>query len=195
MDVTQGTVKVDGVDVRDLSIDDLKAAIGLVPQKAFLFSGTLEENLRHARADATDEELWEALRIAQAEDFVRADPAGLKMRVAEGGANFSGGQRQRLAIARAIVRRPSIYIFDDSFSALDYATDKKLRGELKQVTGDSTVIVVAQRISSIRDANQIIVLNNGEIEAIGTHEELLAASPTYQEIAASQPADDKEGAA
>lgn len=195
MDATSGEVMVDGQDVRDMSVDALRQAIALVPQKAFLFSGTLAENLRHARPDATDEELWEALRIAQAKDFIKENPDGLDMHVAEGGNNFSGGQKQRLAIARAIVRHPSIYIFDDSFSALDYATDKALRHALKTVTGDAAVIIVGQRISSIADADQIIVLNNGAIEDIGTHEDLLKRCTTYQEIAASQPTSEEEGAA
>jgi ATP-binding cassette subfamily B protein len=191
-DVTEGSVKFDGTDIRELRVSELDAAIGLVPQKAFLFSGTLEQNLRHARPDASDEELWEALRIAQAEDFVRESEEGLSMRVSEGGANFSGGQRQRLAIARAIVRRPKVYIFDDSFSALDYATDRSLRKALKEITSDATVIVVAQRITSIANAEQIIVMNNGVIESIGTHEELLGYCKTYQEIAASQPTEQDE---
>lgn len=191
-DVTQGAVRFDGTDIRDLRITELDGAIGMVPQKAFLFSGTLEQNLRHAKPDATEEELWEALRIAQAEEFVRESEGGLSMRVSEGGSNFSGGQRQRLAIARAIVRRPSVYIFDDSFSALDYATDRNLRAALKDITTRSTVIVVAQRITSIAHADQIVVMNNGVIEDIGTHGELLGRCRTYQEIAASQPSEQDE---
>ncbi|HBU12427.1 MAG TPA: multidrug ABC transporter ATP-binding protein [Clostridiales bacterium] len=192
-DVTQGAVRFDGEDVRNYNIADLDEAIGMVPQKAFLFSGTLEQNLRHAKPDATDDELWEALRIAQAEEFVRESEGGLSMRVAEGGSNFSGGQRQRLAIARAIVRRPNVYIFDDSFSALDYATDRNLRAALKEITAESAVIVVAQRITSISRADQIVVMNNGAVEDIGTHEELLARCRTYQEIAASQPSEQEQG--
>ena len=174
-DVTEGTVFVDGMDVRKLLRHELDQAIGMVPQKAFLFSGTLEDNLRDS--------------IAQAKEFVEKNERGLKMKISEGGTNFSGGQRQRLAIARAIVRRPSIYLFDDSFSALDYRTDQKLRRALKPVTQNAAVIIVAQRISTIKDADQILVMNQGRIEAVGTHEELMQSSRTYQEIVASQPTD------
>lgn len=191
-DVTKGQITYDGIDIREYDRNTLDGIIGLVPQKAFLFGGTLAQNLRYANKDATDEELWQALRIAQADGFIKESKGQLNMRVSEGGKNYSGGQRQRLAIARAIVRHPSIYIFDDSFSALDYATDKNLRHALKEVTSDSIVIIVGQRISSIKDADQIIVLNNGEIEAVGTHEELLAGCRTYQEIADSQPSEGKE---
>lgn len=190
-DVTQGCVRIDGQDVKQIRLRNLDRQIGMVPQKAFLFSGTLAENLRNGKEDATDEELWKALEIAQAKDFIEKNELGLEMKVSEGGTNFSGGQRQRLAIARAIVRRPQIYIFDDSFSALDYQTDKQLRKALKEITKDSTVIIVAQRISTIRDADQILVMNHGTIEAIGTHEELLKNSPTYQEIVESQPTDEE----
>lgn len=190
-DVTQGRVLVDGVDVRKLSGRALDRAIGMVPQKAFLFSGTLAENLRNGRQDATQEEMWEALAVAQAKEFVAQNEKGLERKVSEGGTNFSGGQRQRLSIARAIVRKPRIYLFDDSFSALDYRTDQELRRALKPITRDATVIIVAQRISTIRDADQIIVMNKGQIEAVGTHEELLQSSTTYQEIVASQPADEE----
>lgn len=188
-DVTAGTVFVDGMDVRKLLRHELDQAIGMVPQKAFLFSGTLEDNLRDGKPDATQEELWEALSIAQAKEFVEKNERGLKMKISEGGTNFSGGQRQRLAIARAIVRRPSIYLFDDSFSALDYRTDQELRRALKPVTQNAAVIIVAQRISTIKDADQILVMNQGRIEAVGTHEELMQSSRTYQEIVASQPTD------
>ena len=188
-DVTEGTVFVDGMDVRKLLRHELDQAIGMVPQKAFLFSGTLEDNLRDGKPDATQEELWEALSIAQAKEFVEKNERGLKMKISEGGINFSGGQRQRLAIARAIVRRPSIYLFDDSFSALDYRTDQELRRALKPVTQNAAVIIVAQRISTIKDADQILVMNQGRIEAVGTHEELMQSSRTYQEIVASQPTD------
>ena len=191
-DATDGAVLFDGKDVRDMDISELDAAIGMVPQKAFLFAGTLAQNMRYAKADADDEEIWDALRVAQAEDFIRSSKDGIYMRVSEGGSNYSGGQRQRLAIARAIVRRPKVYLFDDSFSALDYATDKNLRGALKEITSDATVIVVAQRITSIMDADQIIVMNNGEIEDIGTHEELLERCATYQEIASTQPSEETE---
>ena len=189
-DATGGTVYFDGVDVKKLKQSELRSAIGMVPQKAFLFAGSLAENMRQARSGATDEEIWEALRVAQAEEFIKENKDGIQMRVSEGGSNFSGGQRQRLAIARAIVRRPKVYLFDDSFSALDYATDKKLRGELKHVTADAAVIVVAQRISSVIDADNIIVLNNGRIEDMGTHSELIARCATYQEIAATQPTEE-----
>ena len=185
-DATGGTVLVDGVDVRDLAPDVLHARIGLVPQKAYLFSGTIASNLRYGREDATDEELWEALRIAQADDFVAALAEGLESPVAQGGTNFSGGQRQRLAIARAVVRKPEIYLFDDSFSALDLATDARLRAALKPTTRESTVIVVAQRVSSIVDADQILVLDHGELVGKGTHDELLESCPTYVEIVQSQ---------
>lgn len=190
-DVTQGRVLVDGVDVRKLSRRTLDRAIGMVPQKAFLFSGTLAENLRNGKPDATEEEMWEALAVAQTKEFVAQNEKGLERKVSEGGTNFSGGQRQRLSIARAIVRKPRIYLFDDSFSALDYRTDQELRRALKPITQDATVIIVAQRISTIRDADQIIVMNKGQIEAVGTHEELLQSSTTYQEIVASQPADEE----
>ncbi len=185
-DATAGSVLVDGVDVRDLDPDLLHARIGLVPQKAFLFSGTVGSNLRYGKPDATDDELWNALRISQADDFVSALPEGLDAPVAQGGTNFSGGQRQRLAIARAVVRRPEIYLFDDSFSALDLATDARLRAALRPTTLDSTVLIVAQRVSSIMDADQIVVLDNGELAGIGTHDELLDSCPTYAEIVASQ---------
>lgn len=190
-DVTQGRVLVDGMDVKKISRNALDHAIGMVPQKAFLFSGTLADNLRHGKPDATDEEMWEALSIARAKEFVEQNEQGLQRKVSEGGTNFSGGQRQRLAIARAIVRRPRIYLFDDSFSALDYRTDQELRKALKTITQDATVIIVAQRISTIKDADQILVMNKGQIEAAGTHEELMKCSPTYQEIVASQPTDEE----
>jgi ATP-binding cassette, subfamily B, multidrug efflux pump len=185
-DVTGGRVLVGGVDVRDLDSDVLWSAIGLVPQKAYLFSGTVASNLRHGKPDATDEELWEALEIAQARDFVEAMPEGLAAPIAQGGSNVSGGQRQRLAIARALVRRPQIYLFDDSFSALDLATDARLRAALQPVTRDATVLLVAQRVSTIRDADLILVVEDGQVVGRGTHDELLAGCGTYQEIVASQ---------
>ena len=185
-DVTGGTVSVDGVDVRLLEPDLLWSVIGLVPQKAYLFSGTVRSNLLHGKADSTDEELWSALEIAQAADFVRAMPEGLDAPIAQGGTNVSGGQRQRLAIARAVVRRPEIYLFDDSFSALDLATDARLRAALRPVTRDATVLLVAQRVSTIRDADLILVLEDGVVVGRGTHHELLDDCPTYQEIVASQ---------
>jgi ATP-binding cassette subfamily B protein len=185
-DVTSGSVRVDGVDVRDLDAEALWARIGLVPQRAFLFTGTVASNLRHGRPEATDEELWRSLEIAQARDFVEAMPEGLDAPITQGGTNVSGGQRQRLAIARALVRRPEIYLFDDAFSALDLATDARLRQALRPVTRESTVVVVAQRVSSIRDADLILVLEDGRVVGRGTHAELLADNPTYQEIVASQ---------
>ncbi len=185
-DVTAGAVRVDGIDVRNLDPDVLWGLTGIVPQKSFLFGGTVRSNLQVGLAGATDEQMWEALRLAQGEDFVRALPEGLDAPVAQGGTNFSGGQRQRLAIARALVRKPKIVIFDDSFSALDVATDARLRRALPAVTASSTVLVVAQRVSSIRDADQIVVLDDGRIVGLGTHESLLADCPTYQEIVRSQ---------
>jgi ATP-binding cassette, subfamily B, multidrug efflux pump len=185
-DATGGTVRVAGVDVRDLDPDVLWSQIGLVPQQAYLFSGTIRSNLQHGHPDASDEDMWSALEVAQARDFVAALPEGLDAPVAQGGTNFSGGQRQRLAIARAVVRRPSIYLFDDSFSALDLATDARLRAALKPVTTDATVVVVAQRVSTIRDADAILVLDDGRVVGRGTHAELLEDCPTYQEIVASQ---------
>ncbi len=185
-DVTAGTVRIDGVDVRELAGHDLGSLLGLVPQKAYLFSGTIADNLRYGNADATDEELWAALEIAQAKDFVGSLEEGLGSPVAQGGTNFSGGQRQRLAIARAIVRQPAVYLFDDSFSALDYATDARLRAALSPHTKASTVIVVAQRVATIRQADQILVLDYGRIVGRGTHAELLETNETYQEIVYSQ---------
>jgi ATP-binding cassette subfamily B protein len=185
-DATAGVVCVDGVDVRDLDPDLLHSRIGLVPQRAYLFTGTIAENLRYGKADATDSELWDALRISQAEDFVRALPEGLQAPVAQGGTNFSGGQRQRLAIARAVTRRPEIYLFDDSFSALDLATDARLRAALRTITRESTVLVVAQRVSTIIDADQILVLEDGELVGAGRHDDLLDSCPTYAEIVTSQ---------
>jgi ATP-binding cassette subfamily B protein len=172
--------------VRQLDPDVLHGALGLVPQRAFLFSGTVASNLRYGRGDATDDELWEALEIAQARDFVEALPEGLDAPVTQGGTNLSGGQRQRLAIARAVVRRPSVYLFDDAFSALDLSTDARLRAALRPMTRDAAVLVVAQRVSSIRDADTIVVLDGGAVVGRGTHEQLLAGCPTYQEIVASQ---------
>jgi ATP-binding cassette subfamily B protein len=184
-DVTGGTVLVDGVDVRDLALDSLWSAIGLVPQKPYLFTGTVASNLRYGKEDASDEELWHALDVAQASDFVR-EMGGLEASITQGGTNVSGGQRQRLAIARAIVRRPEIYLFDDSFSALDFATDAALRRALGPETRDATVIVVAQRVSTIRHADRIVVLDEGVVAGIGTHEELMASNETYREIVLSQ---------
>ena len=188
-DVTAGAARVEGVDVRDRDIDELWSTIGLVPQRGYLFSGTIAENLRYGKADATEDEMWDALHIAAADEFVRAHADGLQMPVAQGGINFSGGQRQRLAIARAVIRRPAIYIFDDAFSALDVHTDALVRSRLAEVAAHATVIVVAQRISTIVDADQVIVVEDGRVLAVGTHESLLAQSPTYREFAESQSLD------
>jgi ATP-binding cassette subfamily B multidrug efflux pump len=185
-DVTGGEVRVDGVDVRQLDPELLWRAVGLVPQKAWLFSGTIRSNLLYGDPDAGDDDLWAALEVAQARDFVQALEEGLDAPVAQGGTNLSGGQRQRLAIARALVRKPEIYLFDDSFSALDLATDARLRAALKPVTRDATVLIVAQRVSTIRDADLILVLEDGEVVGRGTHDELLATCATYREIVESQ---------
>ncbi|MCV2393326.1 ABC transporter ATP-binding protein/permease [Actinotalea sp. M2MS4P-6] len=184
-DVTGGSVLVDGVDVRDLAPEALWTRIGLVPQKPFLFSGTVASNLRYGDEDATDEDLWHALEIAQAKTFV-LEMGGLEAPIAQGGTNVSGGQRQRLAIARALVRKPEIYLFDDSFSALDYATDAALRRALAPETRDATVLVVAQRVSTIRHAERIVVLEEGRVVGTGTHAELMASNETYREIVLSQ---------
>ena len=185
-DATGGSVKVDGVEVRDCDPDLLWSRIGLIPQKPFLFSGTVASNLRYGRPDATDDELWEALRIAQAEDFVRDMPDQLDATIAQGGTNVSGGQRQRLSIARALIKKPEVYVFDDSFSALDVATDARLRAALKRETRGAAVIIVGQRVATIADADKIIVLEHGEIVGSGTHDELLRECPTYVEIVDSQ---------
>jgi len=185
-DVTAGAVLVDDVDIRALAPEELGASLGLVPQKPYLFSGTVRSNLQYGKADASDEELWSALEIAQAKEFVTELAGGLEARVAQGGVNLSGGQRQRLAIARALVRKPKLYLFDDAFSALDTATEARLRQALNRSTEGATLIVVAQRVSSVAHADQILVLENGRIAAHGTHAELLAGSTTYQEIVASQ---------
>ena len=187
-DATAGSVVLDGVDVRDLAPEALWSRVGIVPQKPYLFSGTIASNLQYGKDDATEEEMWEALRVAQAEDFVRAMPGGLNAVIAQGGTNVSGGQRQRLAIARALIRHPEIYLFDDSFSALDLTTDAQLRAALKPLAQNAVVLVVAQRVSTIRDADQILVLEDGECVGLGTHDELIATCPTYQEIVDSQAA-------
>lgn len=185
-DATSGTVRVGGVDVRDLDPETLWSHLGLVPQKAFLFSGTVADNLRYGRPGATEAEMWEALEVAQARDFVEAMPGGLEASVAQGGTNVSGGQRQRLAIARAVIRRPAIYLFDDAFSALDLATDARLRAALRPITREATVLVVAQRVATIRDADRIVVLEEGRVVGQGTHDELVATCETYAEIVTSQ---------
>jgi ATP-binding cassette subfamily B multidrug efflux pump len=185
-DVTGGQVLIDGVDVRELALEELWRRIGLVPQKPYLFTGTVATNLQYGKPDATEAEMWEALEVAEAADFVRAMPGGLDARIAQGGSNVSGGQRQRLAIARALVRRPEIYLFDDSFSALDVATDARLRARLVPWTRDATVLVVAQRVSTIVNADQILVLEDGRPVGLGPHDELIATCPTYAEIVASQ---------
>ncbi|WP_431220697.1 ABC transporter ATP-binding protein [Leifsonia xyli] len=185
-DATSGIVLVDGVDVADLDPEVLWSRIGIVPQKPYLFSGTVASNLRYGNPEATDDELWHALEVAQARDFVEAMPEGLDAPIAQGGTNVSGGQRQRLAIARALVRKPEIYVFDDSFSALDTATDARLRQALARDVAGATIVVVAQRVSTIVDADQIIVLEDGRVVGRGTHDELVASNPTYAEIVSSQ---------
>ena len=185
-DATGGQVLVDGVDVRDLDPALLSRTVGLVPQKPYLFTGTVASNLRYGNPDATDEQLWQALEIAQARDFVEQMEGGLNAPIAQGGTNVSGGQRQRLAIARVLVHRPEIYLFDDSFSALDYSTDAALRAALAEHTADATVVIVAQRVSTIRDADRIVVLDDGRVVGTGTHSDLMADNPTYREIVLSQ---------
>jgi ATP-binding cassette subfamily B protein len=187
-DVTDGAVLVGGVDIRDVALEDLWSRIGLVPQRPYLFTGTVASNLRYGDPDATDDDLWEALRVAQAEDFVRAMPGRLDAHIAQGGTNVSGGQRQRLAIARALVKRPDVYLFDDAFSALDVATDARLRAALRPMTRRATVVVVAQRVSTIVDADRILVVDDGVVVGDGTHEELVSSCPTYAEIVESQQA-------
>jgi len=186
-DVTQGQVLVDGVDVRQMNRADLRGRIGYVPQRAVLFQGTIAENLRYGAQNATEEELWQAAEIAQAKEFIEEKEGGLNSEVARGGANFSGGQKQRLSIARAVARRPEIYLFDDSFSALDYKTDAALRRRLAEITSDAAVIIVAQRVSTIMDADCILVLDDeGAIAGKGKHGELLQTCGIYREIVTSQ---------
>jgi len=185
-DATGGAVLVDGVDVRDYAPEALWERIGLVPQKAYLFTGTVASNLRYGDPHATDSDLWRALEVAQAKDFVSAMPEGLESPIAQGGTNVSGGQRQRLAIARALVRKPVVYVFDDSFSALDVATDARLRRALEPATRDAAVLIVAQRVATIQNADRIVVLEDGRVVGVGSHAELLATSETYREIVASQ---------
>jgi ABC-type multidrug transport system fused ATPase/permease subunit len=185
-DPTSGTVLVNGIDVREQSLEALWDSIGLVPQAAFLFSGTVAGNLRFGRPEATDAELWNALEIAQARDFVATMPGGLDAPIDQGGTNVSGGQRQRLSIARALVKRPRLYLLDDCFSAIDATTDARLRAALKLATRDAAVVIVAQRVSTIMQADRIIVLDNGQIVGIGAHAELVASCEPYREIVASQ---------
>ena len=185
-DVSAGSIELDGHDVRAYDLPTLRNKIGYVPQKAVLFSGTIAENLRYGKEDATEEEILAALTLAQAMEFVSALPEGINTQISEGGSNLSGGQKQRLAIARAIIRHPEVYIFDDSFSALDYQTDAKLRAALYDVTRQATVLIVAQRVGTIRHAGKIIVLNEGQVVGTGTHEELLETCPVYYDIASSQ---------
>ena len=182
-DVTEGQVLVNGQDVRDYQLKDLREKIGYIPQKAQLFTGTIEDNLRYGKKNATQAEMEQAAEIAQAAEFISQKPKGYQE---ECGSNFSGGQKQRLAIARAVIRRPEIYIFDDSFSALDYQTDAKLRARLKKETTESVVLIVAQRVGTIMHADKIVVLNEGDVVGIGTHRELLEKCPIYYDIAASQ---------
>jgi ATP-binding cassette subfamily B multidrug efflux pump len=185
-DVTDGSITVDGVDIRDLDRDDLWHRIGFIPQRAFLFSGTVASNLRYGDRDATEDELWHALDVAQAKNFVSEMPEGLEAPIVQGGANVSGGQRQRLAIARALIKMPEVYVFDDSFSALDFKTDSMLRSALRKEITHATTLIVAQRVSTIMHADRIIVLDCGRIVGIGTHAELLKSCPTYGEIVYSQ---------
>ncbi|MGG3914379.1 ABC transporter ATP-binding protein [Rossellomorea vietnamensis] len=185
-EIASGSIKVNGVDIREASQEEIRSKLGLVPQKATLFTGTIAENIRFGKEDASDEEVAEAARIAQAEEFVSRMDGGFEAEIEQGGSNLSGGQKQRLSIARALVRKPDIYLFDDSFSALDYKTDARLRAALKQETVDATVLIVAQRVSTVIDADRIIVLDKGEVAGIGTHRELLDTNEVYQEIVASQ---------
>ncbi|MCW1960125.1 MAG: ABC transporter ATP-binding protein/permease [Mycobacterium sp.] len=185
-DVTGGSVRLDGIDVRDYDAETMWSELGLVPQRGYLFSGTVADNLRFGKSDADDAQMWAALRMAAAEEFIRAHPDGLAMPIAQGGMNVSGGQRQRLAIARALIRRPRVYLFDDAFSALDVHTDARVRASLAAVAADSTVIIVAQRISTVAQADQIIVLDGGRVVGVGTHRDLLGDCPVYAQFADSQ---------
>ncbi|WP_406687780.1 ABC transporter ATP-binding protein [Rossellomorea vietnamensis] len=185
-EIASGTIRVNGVDIREASQEEIRSKLGLVPQKATLFTGTIAENIRFGKEEANDEEVAQAARIAQAEEFVSRMDGGFQAEIEQGGSNLSGGQKQRLSIARALVRKPDIYLFDDSFSALDYKTDARLRASLKKETGEATVLIVAQRVSTVVDADRIIVLEKGRVAGIGTHQELLDTNEVYQEIVASQ---------
>jgi ATP-binding cassette subfamily B protein len=185
-DIDSGHILIDGVDVRELEQNVLRAKIGFVPQKAVLFSGTIAENIRYGKVDADDDEIRHAAEVAQALDFISEMPDGFDSVIAQGGTNVSGGQKQRLSIARALVRKPEIYVFDDSFSALDFKTDARLREALKEETRMSTVLIVSQRVSTVIGADQILVLDEGEIAGIGTHRELMESSEVYREIVSSQ---------
>lgn len=185
-DVTSGRILVNGTDIRDLMQEDLRNRIGFVPQKALLFTGTIAENIRYGKEDATDEEIQHAAKVAQAADFISSMEGGYDAEISQGGSNVSGGQKQRLSIARALVRRPEIYVFDDSFSALDFKTDANLRAALREETTEATVLIVAQRVSTVMDADRIIVLEQGRIAGMGTHGELMASSDVYREIVTSQ---------
>ena len=192
-DVTEGEILLDGTDIRRISQKSLRQAIGYIPQKGMLFSGTIASNLRYAKEDASSEEMREAAEIAQAMDFIREKPEGFEEPVAQGGTTVSGGQKQRLSIARALLKNPKIYLFDDSFSALDFKTDAALRKALKEKVGNSTFIIVAQRINTIMDADKIIVLDEGQIAGIGTHSQLLKECSVYREIASSQLSEEELG--
>jgi ATP-binding cassette subfamily B protein len=185
-DAEAGAVRIDGVDVRELPVETLRSMIGLVPQKAQLFTGTISDNIRYGKVDATETEIRHAADTAQAKDFIEGMAGGYDAVISQGGANLSGGQKQRLSIARALVRKPSIYLFDDSFSALDFKTDARLRAALKDETTEATVIIVAQRVSTVMDADRIIVLDEGKVAGIGNHKELMKSSEVYREIVSSQ---------
>ena len=185
-DIDSGAILVDGVDVREMAQEHLRSKIGFVPQKAVLFSGTIAQNIRHGKEDASDEEMQHAADVAQATEFISEMKDGFQSVIAQGGTNVSGGQKQRLSIARALVRQPEIYIFDDSFSALDFKTDAKLRAALKKETQEATVLIVSQRVSTIMDADQIIVLDEGQVAGIGSHRQLMQTCEVYREIVSSQ---------
>lgn len=185
-DIESGAIRINGVNIAEVTQHNLRDSVGFVPQKAVLFTGTIRENMKYGRPDATDEEIWKALEIAQAKEFVSELSEGLDSHVEQGGGNFSGGQRQRLAIARALVKQADVYVFDDSFSALDFKTDAQLRAALKKDMKNSIMVVVAQRVSTVMDADTILVLDEGQLVGKGTHEELMASNQTYQEIVSSQ---------